>query len=259
MKYYIDVLDKRNLYLKEKLLDLGRSVEDFDINKLNNMQSGDYLIFSPAKKFDIDFIKLLPKNICFVSGNISNDAKLVLIEKQIKHINLMEDEVFTVKNANLTCEGVLALMLEKSERSIYESNVLIIGGGRIAKYMALLLSKLGVKFSIVSYNPVKFPSYFMFTNSCYFKKSFMKDLDKFDIIINTIPNIVFDEGDIEKIAPKTIFIETASVNCLDKEKVQNFDYILAPALPTKFAPITASEYMFESIENMNNFKGENNE
>lgn len=257
MKYYIDILDKRNLYLKNKLQGLGRNVEDFNLDKLQNMERGDYLIFSPAKKFDIDFLKTLPKNICFVSGNISNDAKLILKEKNINHINLMEDEVFTVKNANLTCEGVLAIILEKSERSIYENNVLIIGGGRIAKFMALLLSKIGVNFSIVSYNEVKFPSYYMFTNSCYYRKSFMKDLSKFDVIINTIPNQVFDEFEMQKIAPKTIFIETASVCCLDKEKVQNFEYVLAPALPTKFAPITASEYMFESIEYMNNFKGEN--
>lgn len=259
MKYYIDILDNRNLYLKNKLEKIGKDVENFDINNLSKIKEGDYLIFSPAKKFDIDFVNLLPKNIYFVSGNIQNELKLALKEKNIKHINLMEDEIFTVKNANLTCEGVLAIMLEKSERSIYESNVLIIGGGRIAKYMALLLSKLGVNFSIVSFNEVKFPSYFMFTNSCYFRKSFMKDLSKFDIIINTIPSEIFDEIEVKKIAPKTIFIETASVNCLDKNLSSHFNYILAPALPTKYAPITASEYMFEAIENLNNYRGENNE
>jgi len=259
VKYYIDVLDKRNLYLKNKLENLGKIVEDFNINNVKNMKSGDCLIFSPAKKFELDFLNLLPENIFFVAGNISDNAKLILKNKGIKYINLMEDEVFTVKNANLTCEGVLALMLEKSERSIYDSNVLILGGGRIAKYMALMLSKLGVKFSIVSFNEIKFPSYFMFTNSCYYKKSFMKDLCNFDIIINTIPSIIFEENEMEKIAPKTIFIETASVNCLNKEKATHFDYILAPSLPTKYAPITASEYMFDAIENKNDYKGDSNE
>ena len=254
MKYFIDVLDKRNIYLKEKLQDLGEIVEDFSVENIEKIEKGDCLIFSPAKKFDKEFVDLLPESIELVAGNVQDDLKQIFADKNIKYINLMEDEVFTVKNANLTCEGVLAIMLEKSETSIYESNVLILGGGRIAKYMAILLSKLGVSFSIVSFNEVKFPSYFAFTNSCYFKKSFMKDLHKFDIIINTIPSKIFEGFETEKIAPKTIYIETASINSLDQSLVKNFSYILAPALPTKYAPKTASRYMFEAVKKMNNFK-----
>ena len=256
MTYFIDVLDKRNLYLKNKLQNLGRSVADYDENNLSSMQTGDYLIFSPAKKFDLNYFDKLPNNICFMAGNIPEKAKQILKNKNIKYINLMDDEIFTVKNANLTCEGILALILEKSERSIYKSNVLILGGGRIAKALGIMFGRLGVKFSIVSFNEIKYPSYFTFTNSCYYKKSFLKDLNKFDIIVNTIPAKVFEDDELDKISSETIFIETASLNCLNKEKAINFNYILAPALPTKYAPITASDYMFDVIENKNNYKGE---
>lgn len=74
----------------------------------------------------------------------------------------MNDEIFTTKNANITAEGVLALILEHSPKSIFENNVLIIGAGRIAKAMAIILGRLGVNYAVVRFNKDKFPECFHF-------------------------------------------------------------------------------------------------
>jgi len=253
MKYYIDISDARNIFVKNWLVEKEEIVLDFNEQSLEKMIEGDILVFAPSKKFNIDDIKTLPKKIKLISGNLTDECKEIVKQKEIDYFNLMEDEIFSVKNANLTAEGVLARILEHSPKSIYENNVLILGGGRIAIALSVLLSKLGVKFSIVSYNNVKFPRYYLYTQKCFYKKTFIDEIKDYDVIVNTIPTILFEEKDLNKIAKDTIFLETASVNCLSEEKLNHFQYIKCPALPTKYCIQTAGRYMYEAIKGENKY------
>jgi len=247
LTYFLDLSDERNVYVKQLLEKNTEKTAAFSFDNVSLINKGDSIIFSPAKKFSNDEVNKLPNNITIFAGNSLNQYLDVLKEKQITFVNIMEDEIFTIKNANLTCEGVLALMIEKSKKSLFDNSVLILGGGRIAKGMAVLLGKLGVNFAMVSFNPVKFPDYFLYSKKCYFKYSFVEDLKNFDIIINTIPAQILDNEIVEKIAKDTVFIETASVDCLDRNKATHFDFIPAPALPKKYTCETAGKFLFEMI------------
>ena len=250
MIYYIDIVDKRNQVLFELLKQENKEVEVFNLQE-NNYKKGDTLIFAPSLKFDETFLKKLPDDIVLFAGNFNPILKTIAREKNIEYHNIMEDEVFTVKNANLTCEGVLALMIEHSPYSLYENNVLILGNGRIAKGMSIMLDKLGVNYSLASFTKENFSQNYLYSKSNYFAFDFVRDLNKFDIIINTIPAQILDEKVISHIAPNTIFIETASVNCLDINKVNNFKYILAPALPQKYSHKTAGKLMLDCVMQRN--------
>ena len=243
--------DDRNFSVKELLIKKGETVCEFSWDNISNLEKDNIVVFSPAKKFDKTEIEKLPFGIVVYGGNDLKKFENDLKEKSIKYINIMSDEIFTVKNANLTCEGVLALMIEKSKKSLFENQVLILGGGRLAKGLAVLLGRIGVDFSIVSFNPIKYPEYFIYSKNCYFKYSFVDDLKNFDIIINTIPAKILDDEIVNKIADDTIFIETASVDCLDRTKVKNFQFVPAPALPKKYTCQTAGKYLFEMITGEN--------
>ena len=251
MKYLIDISDARNMILKQLLIKDGEQVLDFNEDNLKNLNSGDSLIFSPAKKFDKEFLESLPNNIKLICGNLTDESKQIISEKQIFHQNLMEDEIFSVKNANLTAEGIIAKILELSPKSIYENNVLILGGGRIAIALSVLLAKLGVKFSIVSFNNIKFPRYYLYTNICFYKKQYLNEIQNYDVIVNTIPAKIFEDEEIKKIKEDTLFLETASLNCLDENKANHFVYLKCPALPSKYCLVSAGRLMYEAI------KGEN--
>lgn len=248
--FFVDSSDKRNVAVK-KLLKRKNQVFDFMWDNISKISDGDTCIFSPAKKFTEREIYSLPNNINLICGNLKEEYITILNKKHISFYNLMDDEIFTIKNANLTAEGVLAVILEESEKSISQNKILILGGGRIARALAILFKGLNVNFSIVSFNPVKFPSYYLYTDSCFFEYSFVEKLHEFDIIINTIPTQFIDEKIIRKIKKDTLFIETASVNCLDKNKVSKFTYLPTPALPMRFSSETAGQVMFESIERFN--------
>ncbi len=258
MRYFIDVSDKRNKYLKDKMLKENLDVLDLEISNLEAIEKSDSLIFSPAKKFDEEFLKTLPKDITMFCGNLKEEDLKILEEKNIRYINLMNDEIFTIKNANLTCEGVLNLMISETDDSLFESNVLILGGGRIARGLAIMFRNLGVRFSIVSFNEVKFPQYYLYTNSCYYKKSFLNDSKNFNIIVNTIPSKFLDKEDLKYFADDCVFIETASVKCLDENDERKFKYVFAPALPARFCSKTAGELMFDVIFGKNEYRGKDN-
>lgn len=165
----------------------------------------------------------------------------------------MNDEIFTTKNANITAEGVLALILEHSPKSIFENNVLIIGAGRIAKAMAIILGRLGVNYAVVRFNKEKFPECYSFSKTCYFGEQFLSHLHEYDVIINTIPKTIFDEQNFGKIARDTIYIETASTNSIDPALATHFEFVPAPALPQKYAKVTAAKYLLENITGENNY------
>lgn len=253
MNYLIDISDARNEYVKKRLINDGEKVLDFDEANLDRIKQGDNLIFAPAKKFDKNFLTNLPNNIKLICGTLTDEQREIIKGKNIDYQNLMEDEIFTVKNANLTAEGVLAKILELSPKSIYENNVLILGGGRIAIALSVLLSKIGVKFAIVSFNNIKFPRYYLYTNKCFYKKQYLNEIQKYDVIVNTIPSKIFEHDEILKIKENTLFLETASINCLDKDKAMHFNYVNCPALPSKYCLQTAGEYMYEAIKGENKY------
>jgi hypothetical protein len=249
--YYVDTTDERNITLKELLEENKQQVKSFSWEL--KIEKHSICVFSPAKKFSTDMAENLPNDTVLYAGNLPLKVQEIIKNKNITYHNLMDDETFTIKNANLTCEGVLALILCSSKKSIYENNVLILGGGRIAKAMAVMLGRLGVNYAMVSFNKIKFPEYFLYSNKCYFGYSFVDALEDYDVIVNTIPAQIIDDAVISKIAPDTAFIETASVDCLKKEKVNNFKYIKAPGLPRRYCPKAAGKLMYENIMGENKY------
>ena len=248
MTYIVDVSDNRNKIIASELEKRLLKVKFYP----ETAENGDTYIFSPAKKWNKAEAECLTNCTTVICGKISEEISEIFKHKQIKHINLMNDEIFTVKNANLTAEGVLSLLIEHSPKSMFENNVLILGAGRIAKALAILFSKLGINFSMVRYNKEKFPECYTFCDNCYLGEEFKKDIAKYDVIINTIPQVLFTLEDLEMFANDTVFIETASIDCLDRSKVKNFDFVPAPALPQRYCQVSAAKIMLESILGENN-------
>lgn len=253
MTYFIDTSDARNQILKTMLEEKKLFTEVFSFNSLGSISVGDALIFSPAKKWTDEEINLIPKKISLYCGKLSENHQEKLKNKDVVYHNLMNDEIFTIKNANLTAEGVLALILENSPKSIFENNVLILGAGRIAKALSIYLGRLGVHHAMVRFNKEKFPECFTFTNTCYFGDDYQTHLHEYDVIVNTIPQVLFDEQNFGKIARDTIYIETASTNSIDPALATHFKFVPAPALPQRYSKQTAAKYLLENITGENNY------
>lgn len=247
MTFYIDTIDKRTKILKNLLNSKNLVSKEFSANNLKVIAENDTIIFSPAKKLTDEIVLALPDKVSVICGNVNDDTKKIFFQKQIVHKNIMQDETFAIKNAKLTAEGILAIMIEKSPKSIYENNVLILGSGRIATSLAVMLGKLGVKFSIVTYDINKLPKFFIYTDSVFYGNDFFDHIDDHDIIVNTIPAQIITDNQVKQIPDNTIFIETASVDCLNKNLADNFEYIPSPGLPQKYSAQSAAALMMDYI------------
>ena len=245
MKIFLDYSDKRTKYLKTKLKKY--EIHEAICDNYIKANGDDFFIFPPNKKWSEEELMKLPINITLFCGKVDNLLLKILTEKNIKYINFLNDEKFAIENAKLTAEGILSLIIENSPRSLFENNILLLGGGRITKALASLLQKLNVKFSIASFQESNFFESHYFCSHSYFADEFLKDIKNFDVIVNTRPFEFLQESQIKKIKKNTLFIETASINCLDETKAKNFSYLKAPALPQRFCFESASKLLLEKI------------
>lgn len=245
MEFYLDLNDKRIAHLNEELK--KRNLHTHSINDYKETTKEKVFVFSPAKKWSEEDLNNLPNNIHLFCGNINQDLTQILKNKNITHHNFSKDEHFTMKNAKLTAEGVLALLISGTEKSIYENNILILGAGRITKSLAVLFGKLGLKFSIATFDKTEFENCFYYCDKNFLEYDFLKEIQNFDVIINTRPVLFLDQEMLQKILPNTLFIETASINCLSITHATHFNYLPAPALPTKYCAKSAGKLILNKI------------
>lgn len=249
MIFYIDTADKRNQVVKNLLKEGDCTVYNLDKTNISAVQEKDALIFAPNKKFEDSELEKLPNNILLFCGNLPKSQMLIAENKNIKVFNLLTDELFAIKNAKLTAEGILCLILQNTENSIFESKILIMGSGRVGKATAILFEKMGVKFSLFSSTEDSFNSNHLFSGKHILGSSLKNELSKFDIIINTIPAKILDENDLKNIKSNCLFLEIASIQSIAPTPENAFTYLLCPALPQRFSSQTAGKYMFECIIN----------
>lgn len=244
MTFFIETLDARNIKTEKLLKDFGYAVKP--ISALHQAKMSDILVFPPNKKFEDNFLKSLPPNTRLFCGNLNPLQLDILKNKNILHLNVMEDEIFAIKNSILTAEGVLANIIEKTQKSVFEQNFLILGTGRSGKAIAKIFSDLKLNFSLSSFDEKNFALASIFSKKNYYKDSVFKALNNFDVIINTVPAKIISPQHLSAIKPQALYLEISSIQSIDTKSL-HFEYVPCPALPLKFASSTAGEYLFEAI------------
>lgn len=247
MTCYVELKDTRNQNLYNSLQKKGIAVKELSPLILHSIKPSDCMVFSPARKFTKEEIENMPQGVTIFCGNLEKEHADLLENANIIHKNFMKDDIFVIKNSHLTSEGVLSLMIENTQDSIFDLKILILGCGKLGKTLALLFNKLGLNFAVANYGEIRFNESFYFTSNCYRGDSFMKDLSTFDCIINTIPYVIFSDEKVQRIKAESLFVETASKNCLNREVATHFKYLPAPALPQRFSAKAAAALMEEFI------------
>ena len=80
-----------------------------------------------------------------------------------------------------------------------------------------------------------------------------ENIEKADVIFNTVPQLVLDEKELQMVDKKCVIIDLASkpggIN-FEKAKELNLETYWALGLPGKVAPRSAATYMAEKIINL---------
>lgn len=249
MKYILNLKDKRLCYVKEYLTSKGFETQEFNENDLTNINCEDIVVVSPAFKWSENLVKNMPTSITIFGGAIDIELKTIFENKNIKYFNMMLNEDFVLKNATLTAEGMLCDLILNTPDSIVEQNILIIGSGRVAKAVGYLFLKLGLKFDFAMRNEKEYSLTKLFANNCYLGEEYKKYLKNYDVVINTVPAVIFTQNDVEKFKNNCYVFELASKRCLEGLNTQNINYVLCPALPSKYMPKSAGKLIVSLINN----------
>jgi len=191
----------------------------------------------------IDFLEKIPDNSLIFCGQKNLIPKNLIDDKKI--YDYSEDETFLLKNAYLTSCGAVKILLQNSKNPFNELKILISGFGRIGKNLTKLLTGLGTEVYVIGHSEKDSfwinqfgASEFNFSNRI-----------SFDFIVNTVPDIVFDEKNLSKIECKSGFIELASKPGVNPKICEylGINHIHALGIPGKYYPESSAKIIKESI------------
>ena len=225
MKINIISSDKRYNYLNEMLKKDGYESK---ICRISDKSKTDIVIL-PVKKehSEAELLELyarLDKNTLVLSPYGKNA------------INYAKDEAFLKENAYLTAEGAICLYYMQMMETLLDKKIVILGYGRIAKYLAKMLKGQGaIVYAYARRSEVK-------------REMLLDGISSIELEeINSInPSAIFNTipFEIYKYETKATKIELASVN--------GFKYkgnvINGGGLPGKMFPKTAAEIIYKAIK-----------
>lgn len=206
------------------------------------------------KKISISEIEDLLKNKAVFVGNINNKLKEDWESKNIKVIDIMQKEEFVVLNVIPTVEATIEIILKNNQNKIINGmEFLIMGFGRIGKVLAHKLQGLVKNCTCLVTNEVEKAwtiAYGYKNVDLNYIKNKPSNLSKYDIIINTIPQILLKE-ELRNVNKETLLIDLASKPYgIDRDivKRENLNFIEALGLPRKICAYNFSR-IYERYNN----------
>lgn len=141
-------------------------------------------------------------------------------------IDITKNKSFTDLTVIPTCEEIIKIIIEKSDFTIYDAKISVIGNGRIANRLKPMLTSLGAH---ITQN---------------------KNIYESDIIIITNKDITLDKTILKNIKPDILILDVTSTEELfDKRYLKSLgiNIIKARGLPGKNAPKTVSDYLYKTL------------
>lgn len=267
-KYALIGGDKRNIYLAEQLEKCGHEVIKYGFSKLsyeNTMPLEslidwcDYIICAiPFSRDNISLNTPLSNEQIMISDflKLTKDKKIftgALKGKYVENENLIDiyktDEILK-QSVISTVEGAIKIAIEQTDTSLYCSNVLIIGYGRIGSYLAKCLNFLGANVTIVTKSVESITNALDDNFKAFSNIELDEHLSNKSIIFNTAEEIQISSKNLDLIDKDCVYIELASapfgINYSDS--IDSFlKVIYGISLPAIVSPKTISNAMYDEI------------
>ena len=195
-----------------------------------------------------DFASWLDNKALF-AGSISDDFYNIVKNVKVVVTDLMKIEELAVLNIIATAEGAISQIIENTDFNLQASNVLIIGFGRIGKILSNKLRLLGanVTCSARKQTDLAWIEAYGYKAMDTFN---LENLEEYNIIINTVPHMIFEKDQLEKINKNCLLLELASrPGGFDLETIENLglNYVPALGLPGKVAAKSSAGFIKDCI------------
>lgn len=209
--------------------------------------------FHPDKIHINDVFKIMSKNQLFIAGRISDRILHMAEVYNVYTLDILEREEMAVLNAIPTAEGAIQIALEEMPITLHNSNVMVLGFGRVGKTLSKMLRGIGANVWVEArkYSDIAW------IQSYGYKPVNLSEIGSvlggMDVVFNTIPKVVLDSELLKTIKPECLIIDLASKpGGVDFENARQLGRkaIWALSLPGKVAPVTAAKFIKDTIYNI---------
>ena len=192
-----------------------------------------------------DIIPLLKPGALILAGRIDDRLRQMFVSYRLA--DYMEREELLLSNAVPTAEGAVQIALEELPVTLNGAKVLIVGMGRIGTALTEILKGFGAKISVLVRNP---------SGAAKAKLHGIEPVDaagmgsSWDLVINTVPDMVFSREVLSGFSPETLFIDLASKPGgidFDSAAQLGIRTIWALGLPGRTAPVTAGYMLADTV------------
>ena len=178
----------------------------------------------------------------------SGSAQLLLPYKHHALYDYAAREDFTYRNAELTAEGALSLILSDYEGSVCGSRILVTGYGRIAKLLSEMLRCMGAEVTVAAR---KDADRALIGLRGMTATGFGEiDYSVYDIIFNTVPAPIIGAEEIDRMREDVFVVDLASLPGgvdFNRTGERGLSCIHALSLPGSTAPLAAGRIIKDTI------------
>lgn len=188
---------------------------------------------------------MLKKNAVVFVGN--DDKRIWEKFPETAVVNYMSREELCLKNAIPTAEGAVMTAIRELPVTLNGSSILIVGAGRIGTALTMILKGFGADVTLAVRNGRGVAKSRILGVKSVLTKEMGSD---YALVFNTVPELIFDRERLFGFDKNTLFIDLASrPGGIDFDGAAELGrkVIWAQGLPGKTAPVTAGEFVAETV------------
>lgn len=264
----VAMLEKEGYEIKTYALEKATEIQNTNTNSIQECVEGVDIVLGPlplssngqfvntpfsSEKIQVEELINHIGGKTFIAGSIKPEVYEIAEDKDITIFDIIKREELAVLNAISTAEGAIQIAINETPRNLHGNNVLVLGFGRIGKVLSKMLDGIGAKVACEARKTTDLAWIKAYGYEPINLIELKENLNRFDIIINTIPYVILDREMLQEIKKDTLIIDLASnPGGVDKQAVKELGikFNWALSLPGTVSPITSAEFMKETLLNM---------
>ncbi len=264
----VEMLQKENYHIKTYALEKATEIKDTNATSIAEcikdadivlgplpLSSNGQLVNTPFSEGKVQVEELINQigGKTFIAGSIKPEVYQMAEEKDITILDIIKREELAVLNAISTAEGAIQIAINETPKNLHGNNVLVLGFGRIGKVLSKMLDGIGAKVACEARKTTDLAWIKAYGYEPINLIELKENLNRFDIIINTIPYIVLTKDMLQEVKKDALIIDLASnPGGVDRQAIKELGikFNWALSLPGKVSPLTSAEFMKETLLNM---------
>lgn len=260
-KYNVSIVGYKNTFINNLVKNLD--ISDVDVSKydvillpINGVMDKNLIscrFNNNPIKLPRDFFVDSKDNVLIFSGIPTPNLDYMLEVSNRSCVYMMKDKDVIRENAVPTVEGIIADVINNTDKTLADSSVLVFGYGNIGTLLVKYLEMLGasVSVSIIKESDKELLDSMGISNFySYNREDLISGIKGVDIIINTVPSTVISDNLIRFINPDAYVLDVAShPHGIDQEVLAEY-FIkskLYLGIPGKIAPKTSGKILSKKI------------